>query len=240
MARLNGRRQRVVAIIAIMIAISGAVVLAEYHSGNRPLGSNVTLCNSLIPNASSYFETGLTPVCGAGQASDGRLNITVHNYYFAQEKDVLFQFASNEQTPLPYEVFMFVNVTVVNVGGGNTSIGAGWEAVLLNGTSPVNGVTNFIANATFASYPNRTIPDYEGECGCFFLPPGSRVDFWVIFYVPFGTHVVSTNINQAQGFKLKIMMYRELGYGGIWIGYGGFNCQKVACQEPDVQFIIKT
>lgn len=219
--------------IVIVILVLASVV-------NYDLNPQKPSCDSVLPTASRFFESGLTPVCGIGESADGRLRITIHNYYFARAGDIQFHFAPNEQPPLPDEVFMVVNVTVENIGGGNTSIGAGWEAAVLNDTSYVSGVTNFIANSTFNTYPNQTIPDHVGVCACFYLPPGARADFWVFFYIPFGLHVVSSNILEASSFRLQFMMYRELGYGGTYEGDGAFGCLKIACQNPNIEFVIQT
>ena len=133
---------------------------------------------------------------------------------------------------------MLVNVTVENIGGGNTSVGAGWEAGVLNGTSYVGGVTNFIVNASFPStYPNQTIPDYERGGGIYF-PPGSKADFWIFFYVPF-SQVASSNIAEASGFRLQLITYKEFSYGGTYMGNAGFNCRKVACQDTNTEFVIQ-
>ena len=230
----------IVAGVAVLLVV--IIVVAAYSLSGAQAGSNPS-CNFVKTNWPSYLESGLTHICATDSSSDGRLQITVHNYHFARAGDIQFHFAPNEQTPLPDDVFMLVNVTVVNIGDGNTTIGAGWEAGLLNGTTEIPGVTNFIANATFpGTYPNITIPDHVGSngCGCFYLPPSSKADFWIFFYVPFGFDIKSGNVVQAQGFNLQIVSYRELGYGGTYEGGGSFGCVEVACQHPDVQFIIET
>ncbi|MEM3191212.1 MAG: hypothetical protein QW292_03810 [Candidatus Parvarchaeota archaeon] len=196
-------------------------------------------CASIIQNT-TFFYPGYDHVCGVGEASDGRLKITYHNYHFAQAKDIQFQFSPNQQSPLPDEVFLLVNVTVANIGGGNTSLGAGFEMVVMNGTSYVD-TTQFIANVTFPNtFPNQTIPNYLGSVeNIIYLPPNSTVNLWLIFYVSF-PKLQSTNINQTSNFKPILLIYRELGYGGTFVSLaGGFDCRKVPCQNTTTEFIIK-
>ena len=52
--------------------------------------------------------------------------------------------------------------------------------------------------------------------------------------------MVPANLDEASSFKLTFVTFRELTYGGTAEGYGAFNCQKVACQNPDTEFIIQT
>ena len=221
-------------LISALVIILSVALVVEYYTSNQKRPE----CNPDLPGSSNFIQTGFTPVCGVDEASDGRLDIAVHNFHFAQAKDIQFHFAPNQQSPLPDEVFMVVNVTVENVGGGNTTVGAGWEAEILNSTSYVEGVTNFIANATFHNtYPNQTIPNYAQWAGLY-LPPGSHSDFWIFFYVPFPT-VDSSNIVETSNFRLQFLVYRELSYGGTYLGNGSMNCRTIACQTPDVEFIVQ-
>lgn len=225
-----------VVLIATVLVISTALAVSGYNYFLNSDKKN-TSCDSLIPASSSYFESGLTPVCGINDASDGRLMITFNSYHFAQAKDIQFHFSPNEQPPLPYEVFLLLNVTVENLGGGNTSIGGGWQVVLRNGTSLLPVSSTFIANATFpGTFPNETIPDRSGGL---YLPPGSNASLWIFIYIPLG-NPVSSDINKTSSLSLQFLMYRELTYGGTYEGDGSFGCLKVACTNPNVQFIIET
>jgi hypothetical protein len=226
--------------LALLVIIVALLLVATVTIATNSSNSPKSPCDS-IPKDSNVFVAGLTPTCGTGQASDGRLSITVNNYHFAQTSGISFHFAQNQQAPLPDEVFLLVNVTVQNIGGGNTSLGAAWGAALLNGTSYVYG-TNFVANASFpGTYPNETIPDYlqPGRGSAIDLPPGSTTNFWVIFYIPFGVNIASTDITKATSLKLQLVTFKELTYGGDAEGYGAFNCQKVACQNPNAEFVIQ-
>jgi hypothetical protein len=145
-------------VLVILVAATVVTFSAGYFLASQTHGST---CDSIIPQNSPFKESGFAQACGIGVASDGRLTIAVHNFRFLQEKDIQFHFAPYQQTPLPTEVFLLVNVTVRNVGGGNTDIGAGFQVAVLNGSSYVD-TTQFMANASFASmYPNQTIPNYQ-------------------------------------------------------------------------------
>jgi len=228
-------------LIVTAVVIILVVAAASYYlntQGQLNTQTPTSACATILSTGSNFVEKGFATACGIDQASDGRLKITVHSYHFAQASDIQFRFAANQQPVLPDEVFILVNVTVENIGGGNTTVGAGWEATVLNGASYVDGVTNFIVNASFPStYPNQTIPDYE-RGGGIYLPPGSRADFWIFFYVPF-SRVVSSNIAEATSFRLQLVTYKEFSYGGTYIENGGFNCQKVACQDTNTEFVIQ-
>jgi len=224
--------------VVIILVVAAAASYYLNMQGQISTKTPTSACDTILSTGSNFVESGFTPTCGIGQASDGRLRITVHNYHFAQARDIQFRFAPNQQPVMSDEVFMLVNVTIENIGEGNTSVGAGWGAAVLNDTSYVDGVTNFIVNASFPStYPNQTIPDYV-RGGGMYLPPGSKADFWIFFYVPF-SRVVSSNMVEASGFRLQLVTYTEFSYGGTYIGNGGFNCQKVACQETDTEFVIQ-
>lgn len=162
-------------IIATLVGVTGFVYVATMP---RPSSS----CDPIIGATSYVMETGYSYVCGNGHATDGRLDVGVHNYHFVQTKNIQFRFSPNEQAPLPDEVFMSANVTVTNVGGGNVSMGGGGFSWIFNGSAPVTN-SMFIANATFPNtYPNQTIPD---ENGGLYLPPGSKTDLWIFFDVRF-------------------------------------------------------
>ncbi len=113
------KSKRLLILLVIVILIMGVVALDYYV--NLPNVSSE--CNSLFPSGWPYYQIGLSHTCSVGQVSDGRLSIAFHNYHFAQTKDIQFNFSSDEQAPGPYEVFLVVNVSIANIGGGNTSIG---------------------------------------------------------------------------------------------------------------------
>lgn len=233
------KRGFTVLLVLSLILLTLVVALGSLYF-NKPAQQQNSGCASIINTTSVFYQNGFAHVCGIGQATDGRLKITYHNYHFAQRKDIQFQFSPNQQSPLPYEIFLLVNVTVANIGGGNTSLGAGFEMALMNGTSYV-GTTQFIANATFPdTFPNQTIPNYLGSVeNIMYLPPNSTVNLWLIFYVSF-PKLQSTNINQTSNFKPTLLTYREFTYGGTFVSLaGGFDCRKVPCQNANTEFIIK-
>jgi len=208
-------KNRRIVFLALAIAIVGVVSLAYFLS----LPKLPSFCSSLLSSDPQVSEAGYSAVCGISQASDGRLSIAVHNYHFDQAKNIQFHFSSNQQPPLPDEVFLLVNVSVTNIGGGNASIGG----------------TMFIANASFtATYPNQTIPDINGGL---YLPPGSKTDFWIFFYVRFQP-VASSDLAAASGFKVEFVTFNENSYGGNYLGQGAYDCKETACQRPDVELII--
>ncbi len=192
-------------------------------------------CNSILgPSSSSYIQPGYSYACGEGEASDGRLRVSAHNYHFSQARDIQFHFTANQQTPPPDEVFLLLNVTVLNIGGGNVSIGGSWSAFIFNGSSLVPS-TMFIANASLPNtYPNTTIPDVDGGL---YLPPGSTSNLWLFFYVPFNP-IQSLSIIKASSFKLQFFEFNENSYGGMYEGQGQYDCRKVACTTPHVEFVI--
>ncbi len=106
---------------------------------------------------------------------------------------------------------------------------------MLNG-SEYAPETMFIANATFQNtYPNRTMPT---ENGGLYLPPGARADLWLFFYIGFQNYQAN-NIIQASTFKLQALTFTEYNYGGYYEGLGAYNCQRVTCQNPNVELVIK-
>jgi hypothetical protein len=226
------RNRRKITLLGIIIAALVGITAFVYVA---TMPRSASSCDPIIGTASYVMETGYSYVCGNGHATDGRLDIAVHNYHFAQTKNIQFRFSPNEQAPLPDEVFMLANVTVTNVGGGNSSMGGGWFSWIFNGSAPVTN-SMFIANATFPNiYPNQTIPDDNGGL---YLPPGSKTDLWIFFYVRF-IPVLSSNIVQASNFILQFTIFNEDSYGGTYLGQGQYDCRKIVCEKPNVELIIR-
>jgi hypothetical protein len=172
-------------------------------------------------------ESGYTAVVGNKTVSDGRISITVNNYHFEEAGDI------DWVPPLPVvptEVFMFVNVTVTNVGGGNASIIPAW-VVMQNGSSTI-GNTNFVWNVSFpvGVFPNQTWPDNTGGI---YLPPGKAATFWYLFYVPNSDSLGLSGV--APIVTLKALLYYEQTYGGIYEGDGSY---RPPWQDLKVQFIV--
>jgi hypothetical protein len=217
-------------VLALSLVIVAVFVYYSVYSSKLSAS-----CVSVIGSMTNVTTPGYSYVCGSGSASDGRLSVSVHGYRFDQAKNIQFQNSSNQQPLLPDEVVLLVNASIANIGGGNVSIGGGWWAWILNGTYSILN-TNLIANATFPNtYPNQTIPDVNGGL---YLAPGGKADLWLFFYVRF-QNVQSSNINQASGFKLEFVTFYENSYGGTYLGGGAYDCRKVPCQTPHVEFIVR-
>ena len=110
------------------------------------------------------------------------------------------------------EFLLFVNATIENVGGGNTSIGPYFTAWL---RSPVGANVSNGELGVDALFPGQrlgtTIPSHSGGV---YLSPGAKVRYWLIFYIP------GVNQSNAQKWSLQYLSLREFGYGGNWVGEG--------------------
>jgi len=234
---MQSKGQLILAFVVVSVIVVAAITVVYYGSESPPVTTQDNSCDSIVSKGLSYLTSGYTYVCGIGSALDGRLNITVHNYRFDQAKNIGFEPNPYEQLPLPDTVILLVNVTVENIGGGNATMGAGFQAAVLNGTSYA-GATQTIANVSLPNLsPNQAIPDYLGRCGCIYLPPEGRANLWLLFYISF-TSLTNSSIAQASAFKLQFLTYWEHGYGGSYLGYGAFSCRTTPCQDLRVEFII--
>lgn len=174
------------------------------------------------------IESGYTAVAGNKTVSDGRLSITVNNYHFEEAEDIDW-FPSLPVTPTA--VFMFVNVTVGNVGSGNASVSPAW--VFMQNGSSIIGNTNFVWNVSFpvGVFPSQAYPDNSG--GGIYLPPGKEVTFWYLFYVPYSESLGLSGV--APKMTLKALVYYELLYGGNYEGDGAYSG---SAKDLKVQFIV--
>ena len=232
------RRNQIVAVLIVVIALISSVIAFYVYYQTRNSSTSSGDCTSIRQTASGFFQGGFTYVCGNDSVSDGRLAITIHSYKFLAAKDIQFHFAPNENPVEPDEVFLLVNVTVRNIGGGNASIGPSFNVAVLNGTSYVDA-TQFIANASFPnSYPNEVIPDVEYHCGCLYIPPGANTSLWLFFTIPF-IPASPNNINKTSNLAVQLLAYREFSYGGTYDGYGSFSCQKIPCLTTNTEFLIR-
>lgn len=174
-------------------------------------------------------ESGYSYVCGVSSVSDGNLRVTLHSHRLVSAKDIDFQPSSNQISPSASDLFLLANVTVSNVGSGNTSLGGGFAVQVTNGTISVQN-QEFIENASFPdTYPNQALPDVNGGL---YLPPRSHIDLWLMFYIPSSSQVM------PNAFLLQYLSYREVFYGGDYVGHGAFNCHVASCEYPLVMFII--
>jgi hypothetical protein len=172
-------------------------------------------------------ESGYTALAGNRTVSDGRISITVNNYHFEEAENIDFV---PSLALVPTAVFILVNVTVVNVGPGNTSIGPSW--VFMQNGSSIIGNTNFVYNASFpvGVYPNQTYPE---NVGGIYLPPGKETTFWYLFYVPYSESLGLSGVEPT--ITLKALVYYEQFYGGNYEGDGGYSGSS---QDLKVQFIV--
>ena len=155
-------------------------------------------CTSVITSGFKYTQSGYNYVCGSGSASDGRLDIVMHNYYFAQGRDIPFQPPGSED---PAEVFLLVNVSISNVGGGNTSVGGSFYAHATDNSGNSVGNGELLANVTFANeYPNQSMPSNNGVL---YLAPGAKLDLWLVFYIPSSGPVSNQTTINVSNFQLS-------------------------------------
>ncbi|HMD78836.1 MAG TPA: hypothetical protein VKF39_02515 [Nitrososphaerales archaeon] len=232
-------KERLVYVALLAVMIIGIPTL-WIELTPRPSAPSGTCSSSFVPSSlSNLYRSGYTPNCGVGSATDGRLNIIVHNYHFSQARDINFSFGPRELGPPPNDIFLLLNVTVVNVGGGNASIVTDWAAAMWNGTGYSGTASNFAANATFShTYPNRVIPDSTSPS--LYVPAGSRVDFWVFLYIPYGPNPTNSDFDQVKAWSLRYVAYEQPGYGGIYEGGGAYACNLgVPCLDIYQEYLIK-
>ena len=220
---MKWRRTLLSVLLVILIAGSlAAYLLVSRNSPAKPVcgpGQDFSISS----------ESGFTYVCGTGSASDGRLSITLHNYHFDEAGRINFEPGSNQVNPPSSSLFLLANVTISNVGSGNTSLGGGFSVQVTNGTGSFQN-QNYIENASFpGTYPNKTIPDINGGL---YLPAGSNVDLWIMFYIP------NPGSEAANLLVLQYFSYRELFYGGNYEGNGAFGCPNPPSCYLSVDFVV--
>jgi len=218
-------------ILLLVTIISAIIITASLVAIQNNASKLSPECQSLVASGLKLQpESGFTYICGNMTASDGRLSVTVHNYRFAQAQNISFENSPNEPKPAPQDIFAIVNTTVVNVGNGNFTLGGGFLVQVAGNSFPPVQNTDFSINATFpGEYPNRTLPNISGGV---YMPPGARVDFRALFFVPNATSTIMPSLS------LQYFGYRELRYGGNYIGGGGFSCISGTCQTTLTELII--
>jgi len=220
--------------VAMASAVIVMVAVSSVASTVGPSPSLSASCDSLSVTRKTFptMETSVQFVCGQHSVSDGRLSVALNGYRFAAGKSVDWQCGpgvhnGSSTTCTMSEFLLFVNATIENVGGGNTSIGPYFTAWL---RSPVEAnVSNgeLGVDALFpGQHPGTTIPIQNGG---FYLPPGARMSYWLIFYIP------GVNQSNARGWSLQYLGLRERGYGGNWVG-GGLACGP--CRDANAQLIV--
>jgi hypothetical protein len=201
-----------IALMIIAVCIVGVTVLVY----ENPFVATTT---------DPLLVSGHTLVRGTGSASDGRLTITIHNFRFNSSRNIL----PNDTTLDPRSIFLMVNVTVANIGGGNSSISGFYAAQLLNGSKSIVN-TEFVDNAYFPNlYPHEAYPYKNGGL---YLPPGASKSYWAFFYIPKSESLSLATIQQT--LLLQRVAYLENGYGGMYLGNGEYT----GSVQVNMEFII--
>jgi hypothetical protein len=198
----------VVPVLIVALFTPAIFLYLQNHS------EDTSICSFNLPSNPQIVETGFRPVCGIRSVANGGISITVHNYYFSKAADIGFQFMGANESPLdPNDVFLLVNVSVSNTGNNNVTTGIFWALVTdVSNSNFSYYVTQYVANATFSSYPHFAFPSHKTWAGVV-LTPGGHVDMWLIFYIPFPTESPE-NINRTSSYILSYLTYNQWNYEG--------------------------
>jgi hypothetical protein len=212
--------------------LTGSVLLCTTQ---KPPTINSPSCNALgIGWGSVNHENGLTYLCGTKTVTDGRLSMTLNNYEYANGNTLDWEcptINSNGTDCSTSGVLLLANITIANIGKGNTSLGPNVYVNVTNGAKFV-GNGELGANALFpGKYPNQSVPATNGGT---FLAPGKSLTYWFVFWLP------STATTDIPSLKLNNLSFVETVYGGDWEGGGQFGCIPVSCQNPLVDLILVT
>jgi hypothetical protein len=218
-----------VAIVGSLLAVSAAFYLVQ---GEAPYPSVSCAALSVNPNALP-LQGGLSYICGQETVSDARLNLTLNNYRFADGRLIDWAPPGTSANGSSYGssgVYLLANITVKNIGSGQTSIGPTLLVSVNNSLGQQIMNSEYGAGAWFpGEYPNASIPAASGGV---FLPPGTKVTYWFIFYMP------DVTFSDMPNLKLYALALTEFSYGGTWEGNGGFSCTPVPCQSPQTELIV--
>jgi len=196
-------------VVPVLIVVLFTPVIFLYFQNHS---ENASLCSFDLPKNPQIVWSGFRPVCGVRSVASGGISITVHSYYFSKAADIGFQFMGANESPLdPNDVFLLVNVSVNNLSNNNITTGIFW-ALVTDDDNSAYYVTQYVANATFSSYPHIAFPSHKTWAGVV-LPPGGHVDMWLIFYIPFSTESPE-NINRTSSYILSYLTYNEWNYEG--------------------------
>ena len=227
-------------LLAVVLGVAGLVAgSAALYAAQRPPPYPSQSCEAMgIGWNSVDHQSGLSYLCGSRSVTDGRLSMTLNNYHFVDGETTTWPCVGNgvndtaigpTTCSLGEGVYLLANVTFVNVGKGNTSIGIGLYANVTNGGEFV-GNGGYGIDAKFpGTYPNESVPATAGGA---FLSPGRSVTYWFVFYVP------NTALKDIPNLTLNALSEVERNYGGDWDGHGGFSCVHVACENPMVDLIV--
>lgn len=218
-------------IVCVIIIISALLAGYAYSQVTKVQIYIPKECSTLYSKYSQYFFKNYEYVCGVGRASDGLLNVTLHNYHFALAKDIQFNYRSDQPQIPPDSLILLLNLTIVNIGDGNVSVGGGY-VVTSNGTN-LCGNSALGYSATFPNiYPSQNLADAIN------LPPGGKLDYWLLFYMPYPE--CQTTVEYASShYELQFFIYFYSSYGGTYMGDHAYNCQKVACWPVHRELFIQ-
>jgi hypothetical protein len=224
------RRSWIIAVAFAGLLTGATAYYVLNHGSDFPSPSCASL--SVSWNGLARQQGGYSYLCGLGSVSDGRLAITLNNYRFVDGSTIDWRCPGtslNGSSCLSSGVYLIANVTVDNVGKGNTSMGPSlyFDANNSAGQSIANG--EYGADAVFPGLsPNASIPAVGGGVH---LPPGASVTYWYIFYAP------KVAVSDVHDLTLHWLSYAEVEYGGTWNGYGN-SCVPVPCQDPMTELIV--
>jgi hypothetical protein len=225
----TGRRKWIFVILVVIVTL---VVAATAFLVSNPNPFSMS-CVSLGIDSATFPNPnqGFTYVCGRASVSDGRVSITLNNYHFADGASIDWVCSgaviNGSSGCSSSGVYLMVNATIRNVGGGNASVGADFYFHLNNsmGSAIENG--EYGANAVFPGQrPNASVPAQSGGT---YLPPGGVVTYWFIFYLP------NIALKDTPNLKLWYLSWPEWEYGGAWEGSGGFRCP---CMDTHVGLVV--
>ncbi|HVB95971.1 MAG TPA: hypothetical protein VND41_05160 [Nitrososphaerales archaeon] len=216
--------------VVILLAIGANVALianSEYLSAS---------CNSLGVNSKNLpvAAPGYEYVCGRNSVSDGRLSITLNNYHFVDGTNIDWQCSSAFRNGSSGcigiggpGVYLIVNATVENVGGGGAHMGPFFDIWLKNDSGgPSFSSGEYDAAALFPGQsPNMSVPAPSST----YLPPDGSVSYWFIFNMP------DVTLNGTQGLKLQYLVWQEFSYGEILNDSGQWECP---CSDTQVRLAV--
>jgi len=161
------RRLLLAAAAALGILLAGGAAFYLLQGGSEfpsPSCRALSLGWSDIPRQ----QGGFTYMCGLGSVSDGRIDLTLNNYRFADGSTIEWQCsgALNGSSGCSSSgVYLLANVTLTNIGEGDAPIGPDLYVNVSDTGSPSLHIGNgeYGADAIFpGQYPNRSIPAVSG------------------------------------------------------------------------------
>jgi hypothetical protein len=208
--------------VVILLAVGANVALtanSEYLSAS---------CNSLGVNSGKLpiAGPGLEYVCGRNSVTDGRLSITLNNYNFADGSNIEWEHGSGGSS-----VYLLVDATIENVGGGGAHMGPFFSVWLSNSTGgPVFSLSEYEADAVFPGQsPNASVPAPAST----YLPPGGNVSYWFIFNMD-----PKVSLESTHGLKVQYLVWQEFSYGEILSDSGQWECGQCSNAQAKASLVV--